>query len=69
MPRAGSEPAIPMFEQSKTVRALEHAAIGTGGLCYKERNTFTQTERSGEIIEIRFEICFARNDRYWHTES
>jgi hypothetical protein len=30
MPRAGFEPAIPMFERSKTVRALDHAAIGTG---------------------------------------
>jgi hypothetical protein len=30
MPRAGFEHTIPMFEQSKTVRALDRAAIGTG---------------------------------------
>jgi hypothetical protein len=30
MPRAGFELAIPMFELSKTVLALEQAAIGTG---------------------------------------
>jgi hypothetical protein len=30
MSRAGFEPAIPMFEQPKTVRALDRAAIGTG---------------------------------------
>jgi hypothetical protein len=27
MPRAGFEPAIPMFEQLKTVRALDRAAL------------------------------------------
>jgi hypothetical protein len=30
MPRAGFEPAIPMFEQPKTVLALDGAAIETG---------------------------------------
>jgi len=30
LPRAGVEYAIPMFERSKTVRAVNHAAIGTG---------------------------------------
>jgi hypothetical protein len=30
MPQAGFELAMPMFEQSKTVLALDHAAIGTG---------------------------------------
>jgi len=30
MPRAGLEPAIPVFEQSNTVRVLDPAAIGTG---------------------------------------
>jgi hypothetical protein len=30
MPRAGFEPAIPMFERPKTVRALDRAANGTG---------------------------------------
>jgi hypothetical protein len=30
MPRAGFEPTIPMFERPKTVRASDHAAIGTG---------------------------------------
>jgi hypothetical protein len=35
MPRAGFEPAIPMFERPKTVRALGCAAIGTGNnVCY-----------------------------------
>jgi hypothetical protein len=29
MPRAGFEPAIPVFEPSKTVRVLNRAAIGT----------------------------------------
>jgi hypothetical protein len=29
MPRAGLEPAIPVFEQSNSVRALDCAAIGT----------------------------------------
>jgi len=28
--RAGFEPAVPVFERSKTVRALDCAAIGTG---------------------------------------
>jgi hypothetical protein len=30
MPRAGFEPKIQVFEQSKTVRALDCAVIGTG---------------------------------------
>jgi hypothetical protein len=30
MPRAGFELTIPVFEQSKSVRALDRAAIGTG---------------------------------------
>jgi len=30
MPRAEIEPTILVFERSKTVRALDHAAIGTG---------------------------------------
>jgi hypothetical protein len=30
MSRAGFEPVIPIFEQLKTVRALDHVAIGTG---------------------------------------
>jgi hypothetical protein len=30
MPRAVFEPAIPMFERPKTVRALDRAGIGTG---------------------------------------
>jgi hypothetical protein len=30
MPRAGFEPKIPVSERSKTVRALDRAAIGTG---------------------------------------
>jgi len=30
--RVGFEPTIPVFERSKTVRALGRAAIGTGGL-------------------------------------
>jgi len=30
MPRAGFETAIPVFERSKTVCALDRAAIGTG---------------------------------------
>jgi len=30
MPRAGFKPTIPVFERSKTVRALDRAAIGTG---------------------------------------
>jgi len=30
MPRAGFEPTIPVFERSKTVRALDRAVIGTG---------------------------------------
>jgi hypothetical protein len=30
MPRAGVAPAISMFERSKTVLALDHAAIETG---------------------------------------
>jgi hypothetical protein len=29
MPRAGCEPAIPIFERPKTVRALDRAVIGT----------------------------------------
>jgi hypothetical protein len=32
MPRVGFEPTIPVFEQSKTVRALECAAIGNGSV-------------------------------------
>jgi len=35
MPRAGFEPTIPVLERSKTVRALDGAATGTG---YSERN-------------------------------
>jgi hypothetical protein len=30
MPRAGFEPAIPMFERPKTVLVLDRAAIETG---------------------------------------
>jgi hypothetical protein len=30
MPPAGFEPAIPVFERSKTVRVLDREAIGTG---------------------------------------
>jgi len=30
MPRAGFEPMIPIFERSKTVRASDRAASGTG---------------------------------------
>jgi hypothetical protein len=30
MPRVGFEPTFPVFERSKTVRALDSAAIGTG---------------------------------------
>jgi hypothetical protein len=30
MPRAGFEPAIPMFKRSKRVRSLDRAAIGNG---------------------------------------
>jgi hypothetical protein len=30
MPRAGFEPATPVFERSKTVRALDRAAFDTG---------------------------------------
>jgi hypothetical protein len=37
MPRAGFEPAIPMFERPKTELALDRAAIETGGL-FKLRN-------------------------------
>jgi len=33
MLRAGFEPTIPVSERLKTVRALEHAAIGTGCCC------------------------------------
>jgi hypothetical protein len=29
MPRAGSEPTIPVFERSKTVGALDRTAIGS----------------------------------------
>jgi len=32
MPRAGFEHTIPVFERSKTVRALDRAATGTGTL-------------------------------------
>jgi len=32
MPRAGFEPTIPVFEQSKSVRALDRAVTGTGFL-------------------------------------
>jgi len=34
MPRAGFEPTIPMFERSKTIRALDSAAIWTGEIRY-----------------------------------
>jgi hypothetical protein len=34
MPRAGFEPAIPMFERPKTVRALDRAAVDTGCLVF-----------------------------------
>jgi len=30
LPRAGVEPTIPVFERSKTVRALDRAVTGTG---------------------------------------
>jgi hypothetical protein len=33
MPRAGFEPAIPMFERPKTVLGLDRAAIETGNIC------------------------------------
>jgi len=38
MSRAGFEPAIPVFERPKTVRAFERAAIGTGYVMIPEHN-------------------------------
>jgi hypothetical protein len=38
MPRAGFEPANPMFERPKTVLDLDHAAIGIGVIIYNHIN-------------------------------
>jgi hypothetical protein len=32
MPQAGFEPMVPIFKQSKTIHALNHAAFGSGSL-------------------------------------
>jgi len=39
MPRARFEPAIPDFERSKAVRALDRALIGTGTTVYLKHET------------------------------
>jgi predicted Ser/Thr protein kinase len=38
MPRAGFEPAIPVFERPNTVRALDRAGIRTGEINNKNKN-------------------------------
>jgi len=39
MPRAEFEPTIPVFERSKTVRALDRAATGTGFVFFTRHKT------------------------------
>jgi hypothetical protein len=39
MPRMGFEPVVPLFERPKKVRALDRAAVGTGGLLNKRHKS------------------------------
>jgi hypothetical protein len=45
MPRAGLEPAIPVFERSKTVHALDGATTGTGIIEFMSIKTQLTWER------------------------
>jgi hypothetical protein len=52
MPRAGFEPAIPMFERPKTVLALDREAIETGQILTTLPKTFTTL-----LFSIDWPIC------------
>jgi hypothetical protein len=52
MPRARFEPAIPLFERSKTVLALDHAAIGTGGNFTSEDKATATNCMGGQVGSI-----------------
>jgi hypothetical protein len=45
MPRVGFEPTIPVFEQAKTVHAVDSAATVTGTPVGKEDTKLNEVER------------------------
>jgi len=56
MPRAGFEPAIPVFERSKTVRSLDGAATGT---C-----TYMHTK-----FNLKISLKVATLDTVWYKKN
>jgi hypothetical protein len=52
MPRAGFEPTIPVFGRSKTVHALDRAAIGTGKFEIMRINVEARDEMRLKFFEM-----------------
>jgi hypothetical protein len=50
MLRAGFEHMIPVFERSKTVRALDRAAIGTGCQLFLREYYFSNCNKTSVLI-------------------
>jgi hypothetical protein len=48
MPRVGFETTIPVFEWSKTVRALDRAAIGTGS----SSSSSSSSSSKGKVVPV-----------------
>jgi hypothetical protein len=64
MPRAGFEPAIPMFERPKTVLALDSAAIETGVIIHQIVIFFLVVKGNLTLMFIsvcRFPKCYNFN--------
>jgi hypothetical protein len=64
MPRAGFEPAIPVSERLKTVRALDSAAIGTILLIIQLKIYFHHFQFVNKVLEIKMyptknSVCFS----------